>query len=90
MNAPSNVADADHVFRLVRGPGLGRVSLTLCARCFGRVVWQWFQVLGPVRDAAAQAFHLRMPMIALCGECVVRVMGNGLKPFVHLQLRDPR
>ena len=38
MNAPSNVADADHVLRLVRGPGLGSVCLTLCAHCLGRVV----------------------------------------------------
>ena len=38
MNAPSNVADADHVLRLVRVPGLGSVCPTLCAHCLGRVV----------------------------------------------------
>ena len=31
MNAPSNVAVADHVLRFLRRPGLGRFCVTLCS-----------------------------------------------------------
>ena len=43
--------------------------------------WQWFQVLGPVRDGAAQAFHLRMFMVASSDRC--EVAGASLGP-AHL------
>ena len=34
MNAPSNVADADHVLRLVPGPGAGTEQGTpMCSKC---------------------------------------------------------
>ena len=40
---------------------------------------QWLETLRPARDALALAIHLYMPMIALCGDCRVRLMGKGFR-----------
>ena len=43
-----------------------------------------------VTRAKSQALHLHMLMHAFCGDCLVRIVGNGLKPFVQSQVRRPR
>ena len=60
-------------------------SLLPRARCV-----QWLETLRPVTSAKSQVMHLGMPMTALCGECLVRVVGSGLRRGVQSQVRCAR
>ena len=60
-------------------------SLLPRARCV-----QWLETLRPVTSAKSQVMHLGMPMIVLCGECLVRVVGSGLRRGVQSQVRCAR
>ena len=44
---------------------------------------QWLETLRPVTGAMSQVIHLGMPRTALCGDCLVRVVGSGLKRCVQ-------
>ena len=44
---------------------------------------QWLEMLRPLASAESQVMHLGLPMIALCGDCFVRVIGNGLRRGVQ-------
>ena len=56
-------------------------------QCEGGLVWrvpralfrQWLETLRPVTGAKSQVIHLNMPMIALCGDCLVCVDDSGLR-----------
>ncbi len=60
-------------------------SLLLRARCL-----QWLKPLRPVTSAKSQVMHLGVPMTVLCGECLVRVVGSGLRRGVQSQVRCAR
>ena len=51
---------------------------------------QWLETLRPVTGAKSQVMHLDMLINVLCGDCLVRVVGSGLRRCVQSQVRSPR
>ena len=51
---------------------------------------QCLETLRPVTGVTSQVIRLGMPTTALCGDCLVRVVGSGLKLCVQWQVRSPR
>ena len=51
---------------------------------------QWLVTLRPVRGAKPQVIHLDVPMIVFGEDCLVRVVGNGLRRCVQSQGRSAR
>ena len=79
----AKVGVAGDVLRVLRRRGLKpRLCESLPEVPRGRCR-QWLEILCPVAGAEAWAIHLHMLMNAVCGDCLVRLVGHGLKPCVQ-------
>ena len=67
----------------VPGDSLGHVHICLVWRLSRVRCRQWLETLRPGTGAKSQLFHLDMPRAVLCGDCLVRVVGSGLRRCVQ-------